>query len=138
LEETRGASGELGKDFRSFGITFGFEGTVFGLERTQTGIVKIQHAKVFYCDAKRRTELLYVHFMGLKRRWHWLGFRGKCEFYRLSPIGYGGPAVAADLFRFPWREIWYCQTWWLLRAKSFFWSMLRQALPMAAFLSARR
>ena len=101
------------------------------------GVIEIQYGKVFYSDVQRRTEFLYVHFIGLKRWWHWLGFRRQSAIYRLSPVGYGGPALAANLWTFPWRQIWSCQIF-LLRAKSFAGSMLRQVLPTSAFLFARR
>ena len=130
-------SAELAKDFCRFGITFFYDGSVGYLPHRTLAVVEVRCSKLIYNDARHQTEIIYAHFMGLKRWWHWIGFYNQARDYRLSSIGYGGPALVTRFYEFPWNHIWLFQIL-LLRSKSLIASTLRQLLPAAASLFLRR
>lgn len=127
---------ELGRTFCRQGITFGFHGEVAYLDNNQPNLVDVRDNKVVFADGTHEVEVLYVHFMGLKHWWHWLGYR-EGSHPRFSRIGYGGPTHVEALSRFPWKALWVLQVW-LVGTKSWFGGMLRRMLPHKAFLSVRR
>lgn len=133
----RPLAAELDTGFCRFGITFGFRGEVAWLDSGEAGLAEVREKQVIYADARRRAEILYVHFMGLKHWWHWLSYRPGGKNPRFSRIGYGGPKMPQALLRFPWRQIWSLEML-MVRSKSRFGGLLRKMLPMAAFLSVRR
>jgi hypothetical protein len=128
---------ELAEDFCRFGITFVHDGAIYDLPGRMPGIIEVRDGKVFFIDTEHHTEILYAHFMGLKRWWHWIGFHSQSSDYRLSSIGYGGPAVVTKFDNFPWKHIWLAQIL-LLRSQVYIASILRRLLPSAAFLFLRR
>ena len=130
-------SAELTKDFCCFGITFYYDGSIGFLPDRTLAIVEIQRGKAFYHDMLHSTEVLYVHFMGLKRWWHWRFFKRELYDYKFSSIGYGVPASARQLFVFPWKQIWRIQLL-LANLKSFTGSTLRKLLPSTGFSFVRR
>ena len=129
---------ELKKPFCSFGITFGFSGEVAGSKQVLPMVAQISNGKVVCKFGAAATEALYIHFMGLKRAWHWRGFPKITESsYRLTRIGYGGPASSEQLLRFPWRQLWWLQCL-MQNSKSYCGTLLRSLLPETVFLSIRR
>jgi len=141
LESPDSLAAELKRPFCRFGITFGFAGEVAHLESGLPALVVWQNGTVLYSDtAGSKTEVLYVHFMGLKRWWHWLSFGQRQEAresHRFSQVGYGGPVSATGLARFPWKQIYALQTQ-LQRSKSLLGGLSRRLLPGQAFLRFRR
>lgn len=135
--KTNALPSELDRAFCRFGITFGFRGEVAYLESDEPALVKVDGNRVIYSDANRQAEVLYVHFMGLKHWWHWLGYRPGEKSPRFSRVGYAGPKNAQALQHFPWRPLWAAEML-LVRAKSLSGGFLRKLLPSSAFLSVRR
>ena len=132
---------ELKRPFCRFGITFGFAGEVAHLGPQLPALVEWQNGRVFYSDTAGSTsEVLYVHFMGLKHWWHWLSFgsgRGSQSSHRFSRIGYGGPTKVVRLGRFPWKQVYEVQSL-LQSAKTLLGRFSRTLLPHRAFLRLRR
>ena len=124
------------RDFCRQGITFRFHGEVAYLDEDRPSLVDVRDKKVVFADGTREVEVLYVHFMGLKHWWYWIGYKALSH-PRFSRVGYGGPANVAALTRFPWRLVWILQTW-LVEVKSRLGGTLRRILPHGAFLSIRR
>jgi hypothetical protein len=135
--KTNTLASELDRTFCRFGITFGFRGEVAYLDADETALVEVNGNRVIYSDARRQTEVLYVHFMGLKHWWHWLDYRPGEKNSRFSRVGYGGPRNAQALLRFPWRQFWAVGML-LARTKSLSGGFLRKLLPSSTFLSVRR
>ena len=128
---------ELGRKFCRQGITFRFHGEIAYLDDDRPSLVDVRGNVVVFADGTREVEALYVHFMGLKHWWHWLGYREKASHPRFSRVGYGGPTNVRALSRFPWKTVWILQMW-LVEIKSRLGGLLRRALPHRAFLSIRR
>jgi hypothetical protein len=135
--KTNSLASELNTDFCRFGITFGFRGEVAYLDTNEVGLVELKENRAIYSDTGHQTEVLYIHFMGLKHWWHWLGYRPGERKPRFSRVGYGGPRDAQALSRFPWRQLWAAEML-LVRAKSLSGGFLRKLLPSGTFLSVRR
>lgn len=132
---------ELESPFCRFGITFGFAGEVAHLESKLPALVEWRSGRVFYSDTGgTESEVLYLHFMGLKRWWHWLSFgpgRGSHSSHRFSRIGYGGPTRVLRLARFPWKQVYELESF-LQATKTLFGSFSRNLLPGRVFLRLRR
>jgi len=128
---------ELKRPFCRFGITFGYQGEVAYLRSPHPGMVTVVDGQVIYEDAEYRSEVLYVHFMGTKRWWHWLSYRPDHIPHRLSRIGYGGPRTSAELNSAYWRMIWLVQIG-LGGLKSRVGAVLKTMLPVPLFLHLRR
>lgn len=132
---------ELQGSFGRFGITFTFFGEVAYLESADTPVVQWENGSVYYHDAAgKSTEVLYVHFMGLKHWWHWCLFDAKSFLQRthcFSRIGYGDVSSASALHYFPWKQVYWVQTC-LVRSKTGLGALLRKALPSDVFLALRR
>ena len=128
---------ELNKDFCCVNVTFDYDGTVAGLPCPAPAIVHVRSGKAFYDDGHHSIEILYVHFQGLKRWWHWVGFSKLRDTYRLSSIGYGGPHRVDRFFKLPWCYIWNIQIF-LTNCKAYCGNTLRRFLPLNTFLTVRR
>ncbi len=132
---------ELQRDFGRFGITFDFLGQVAYLSEPDAPVVHWENGSVFYTSRSgRRTEVLYLHFMGLKRWWHWClltdqALRGPRHTF--SRLGYGGPHNPLALQRFPWRQFFWLQ-YAVGNFKGIAGRFLRRHLPMETFLRLRR
>jgi hypothetical protein len=132
---------ELQRHFCRFGITFGFSGEVAHADSDALALVEWRNGNVIYCDASGASaEVLYLHFMGLKRWWHWLIFRDKIDTqneHRFSRIGYGGPAGVVGLARVPWRQVYEVQKW-LYVTKAVSGALSRKLLSVQTFVQLRR
>jgi len=132
---------ELEKKFCSFGVTFDFLGAVAHTKSASPALVRWRDGRAHFADASGRdSEVLYVHFMGLKRWWHWLSLRGAIsgqEEHRFSRVGYGGPRYASALTASPWLQIYAAQNL-LGTLKSRAGGLARRLLPAGAFRHVRR
>ncbi len=132
---------ELKRPFARLGITFDFQGRVAYSENRLPAIVRWEDGSVFYVDANGlRTEALYVHFMGLKRWWHWCFYRRSSPARRVhvfSRIGYAGIERPEQLQQFHWL-LWYRIQLILVEAKGATGRLLRKLVPSGFFLQLRR
>lgn len=97
----------LQKPFAPYGITFCFDGSVAELPTREFGVTIWNRGKVWYQSPNiGRREVLYLHFMGTKRWWHWIFYHerdqaGGC--FSFSKAGYD-PPLAMPIFAEPVRE----------------------------------
>lgn len=140
-QRTETLESELEREFCRFGITFGFEGEVAYLPGAGSAQTVWHDGRVHYADEHRdAVECLYVHFMGLKRWWHWTQLRGNLSTraeHRFSRVGYGGPRIASALAASPWLQIYKSQRA-LGQLKSRAGGLARRLLPAGAFRRLRR
>jgi len=105
---------ELNKSFGRFGLTFGFRGEVAYLKHYDVPLVRWENGSVFYTSQSgKATEMLYIHFMGLKQWWHWRFFadtKPSRQVHRFSRLGYGGPSQVRRLSKFPWLQMFWAQS----------------------------
>lgn len=77
-----------------YGITFRFDGSTAELPGRRYGVAIWDRGRVFYAESSQQlSEVLYLHFMGTKRWWHWLLFKRDSvpsDRHVFSAIGYGG------------------------------------------------
>jgi hypothetical protein len=97
---------ELASAFCRFGITYDFEGRVSFLGGNPATLVRWIDGKVYVSvEGRGESEALYVHFMGLKRWWHWVRFRrgrAMIGLHVFSRVGYGGPQSVSDVTKATW------------------------------------
>ena len=93
-----------------YGITFRFDGSIAELPERRFGVAVWERGRVFYEESHGpRAEVLYLHFMGTKRWWHWLLFRPAlvpADRHVFSAIGYGLIQGASGL-RSPLYRAWF-------------------------------
>jgi hypothetical protein len=128
---------ELRRSFCRLGITFGFRGEVVWIEDRGPSLVTVENGQVLYKNAYTTVEVMYVHFMGLKRWWHWIYYSSRNRKHNFSRVGYGGVGSISDLLSFPWVLVWRSQSVMLVcKAKSG--GVLRRLTPQPFFLYLRR
>jgi hypothetical protein len=132
---------ELRSSLARFGITFRFTGAVAYLDEADAPVIRWEDGTVYYVSANvPASEVLYVHFMGLKRWWHWcfskLDTKTQKSF-SFSRVGYGCVEEPLLLLRFPWAQIYWTQRTFLF-IKSHTGTLLRRYLPQDSFLKIRR
>lgn len=141
LVRSRPLPEELKSTFGKVGVTFDFKGCVAYSDKPDAPVVRWEKGKVYYTSGIGiTTEVLYLHFMGLKRWWHWVGFKPGAlprEAHYFSRLGYGCVKSPGQLRKFPWRQ-WYWIQSLLGGFKSTSGKLLRAILPMDAFLRLRR
>ena len=82
---------ELQKDFCRHAVTFSFKGQVADMRPASDVMVTWDQGRLWMeRPAHRKTEILYVHFMGIKHPWHWPrgGFSSHGP-HVFSKLGYG-------------------------------------------------
>ena len=107
-------SQELDKKFCRFGITFNLYGDVAYLPAADAPVVEWTNGKVYYHSATgRKTEVIYVHFMGTKLPWHWAHLKTPLNHqpssYYFSRVGYGWVTQPKELFTPRWRAVYLIQ-----------------------------
>jgi hypothetical protein len=123
-----------------FGVTFGFRGEIAFSANEQFGVARWCNGSTFLqMPGRAEVEVLYIHFMGLKRWWHWLFYTKKgggrrCQYF--SRIGYGRSGTA-DVSREPWRSFYWIQLW-LTQRKTYIGQTLRKRLSRETFRRLRR
>lgn len=134
-------SDELKGSFARFGITFAFFGEVAYLQPSDNPVVRWEKGSCYFENSNGRvTEVLYVHFMGTKRWWHWLFFNKTFVLqpaHYFSRIGYLGVRHPSELHQFPWRQFYWLQSL-CLRFKIIVGALLRRLLSKTTFLAIRR
>jgi len=141
LQRSKSLPEELNAAFGRVGVTFDFKGDVAYLVEPDTPVVRWENGSIYYTSiAGKTTEVLYVHFMGLKHWWHWCLFKSdaagnECHFF--SRIGYGGAKTPSALRQFPWQQFFWLQSI-LGNFKRISGCLLRQVLPVEIFLRLRR
>jgi len=139
--KSKDLASELNGNFARFGITFKFYGDVAYLIPPDDPVVKWENGSVYFENsAGKVTEVLYVHFMGTKRWWHWLFFNKRSalqQAHYFSRIGYNGVQHPLELHQFPWQQLYYLQCG-LYHTKAAVGALLRRLLPMSAFVALRR
>ncbi|HMD54246.1 MAG TPA: DUF6625 family protein [Phycisphaerae bacterium] len=139
--KSKDLASELNSNFARFGITFEFFGEVAYLKPPDNPVVKWENGGVYFEGSGGKvSEVLYVHFMGTKRWWHWLFFNKKSVLQKthyFSRIGYNGVRHPAQLQRFPRREFYHLQSG-LNRFKITVAAWLRRLLPVKTFVALRR
>lgn len=129
---------EIEKPLCRHAITFSFGGKVADSAQLvdpvvtwEKGVLKLER------DGKHKTEILYVHFMGLKHPWHWpaKGHLGLNHVF--SKLGYGRVRSAGDLKKIRWRilYVWQCL---LLQTKKLGGRILKPILPSEKIRALRR
>lgn len=139
--KARSLDEELETDFSRFGITFRYFGEVANTEKTEPPLVQWENGCVHYFDSSGLvTEVIYIHFMGLKRNWHWNRYDQNGPFSQkhvFSRIGYGGVSTAQMLNTFPWRQLYGVQKA-LLYLKKWLGFILKSLLPQESVINLRR
>lgn len=82
---------ELQKDFCRHSVTFSFKGRIADMRPPSDVMVTWDQGRLWMeRPAHRKTEILYVHFMGIKHPWHWPrdGFSSTGP-HVFSKLGYG-------------------------------------------------
>lgn len=132
---------ELKNSFARFGITFDFLGNVAGLGRHAPVVAEWNDGATYLISQRGpKKEVLYIHFMGTKRDWHWLFFNNELATkvsHCFSRIGYGGITTVADLTLPRWRFFYWIQRM-LQHTKSTGGGLARKLLPEQLFLLLRR
>lgn len=129
---------EIEKPFCTHAITFSFAGKVADMDWPIDPVVTWKGGKLqMNWDGDKMTEILYLHFMGLKHTWHWPKLVGTGQDHVFSKLGYGRVRSPGDLIAFRWRILygWQCL---LLRAKILGGRVLRLFLPPEKIRALRR
>lgn len=88
----------LQRRYAPYGITFCFDGSTAELPQRQFGFAVWADGHVTYtADAQPPVEVLYLHFMGTKRWWHWLWPTRQRARHSFSAVGHGFPPPASPL-----------------------------------------
>lgn len=89
----------LKKEYSPYGITFRFDGSVAELPTPEYGFAIWRDGHITYTsDSRASAEVMYLHFMGTKRWWHWLvPINEGGSLHSFSAIGYGYPAPQSKL-----------------------------------------
>ncbi len=131
----------LCKDFVPYGITFGFDGAVAELPSREFGVAVWHRGRVWYEDSNHAScEVLYLHFMGTKRWWHWLFFRQaslSLDHHVFSALGYGGIDGPRQLGTWRYKAILFLQATAEL-FRQFAGRLLRGSLGVDSFRWIRR
>ena len=97
--------------------------------------------KVHYLTADGdEREVMYLHFMGFRRWWHWSFYRSGFEGHRqhvFSKIGYGGVTRPEQLLKIHWR-FWYEAQSLMGRLKRSTGRCVRAVIPSNVFQKLRR
>ena len=129
---------EIEKPLCRHAITFSFGGKVADSVQLVNPVVTWEKGVLHLeREGKHKTEILYVHFMGLKHPWHW---PSKLYFglnHVFSRLGYGRVRSPGDLKAFRWRIL-YCWQWLLLQTKILGGRFLRLFLPPEKIRALRR
>lgn len=129
---------EIEKPLCRHAITFSFAGKVADFVQPIDPVVTWQKGALqMEWKGKRKTELLYVHFMGLKHPWHWPSNVPAGTNHVFSRLGYGRVCSPEDLKALRWQILytWQCL---LLRAKRFGGRVLKLFLPPEKIRALRR
>lgn len=89
----------LERHYAPYGITFRFDGSTAELTNRQYGFAVWRDGHVTYsASSQPPTEVLYLHFMGTKRWWHWLWpINPRGSTHSFSAVGYGFPPPQSPL-----------------------------------------
>lgn len=129
---------EIEKPLCRHAITFSFAGKIADFVQPIDPVVTWQKGALqMEWKGKRKTELLYVHFMGLKHSWHWPSNVPVGINHVFSRLGYGRVCSPEDLKALRWQILytWQCL---LLRAKRFGGRVLKLFLPPEKIRALRR
>lgn len=129
---------ELAKPFCRHAITFSFAGRVADVPQSIDPVVTWQKGKLkIEWVGNRATEILYVHFMGLKHPWHWPRQWPASSGHVFSRLGYGRVRSAGDLKKIRWQILyaWQCL---LLRGKILGGRALKRFLPATKIRALRK
>lgn len=132
---------ELSAAFCKFGLTFDYAGAIAGLDQQTPMIAEWRNGATYLLfQTGPDKEVLYIHFMGNKRGWHWMFFdadSAKNSIHRFSRIGYGGVITVKDLSLSHWGFFFWIQQL-LQNSKSGAGSIARKLMPENMFLKLRR
>lgn len=129
---------EIEKPLCRHAITFSFGGKVADLDQPVDPVVTWEKGLLLMeRDGKNKTEILYVHFMGLKHPWHWPAKTHFGPNHVFSKLGYGRIRSAEELKKMRWRILyaWQCL---LLKAKKWGGRVLKLILPSEKIRALRR
>jgi hypothetical protein len=111
------------------------------IKRKEFGVAYWTNGSVWYETPSRLpVEVLYVHFMGNKKWWHWLFLDSKitnASFHLFSPIGYGLITGSKD-FRSPMYILIRLFQMTLDKVKTTSGAFLRRFLAPSMFMRVRR
>ena len=130
---------ELRKPFCRHAITFAFGGRVADMASHEDAMVSWDQGRLWVDRAGHpRSEILYVHFMGIKHPWHWPrgGFPAGGP-HVFSKLGYGRIQSVEQLKTWQARWLYGWQTI-LLHAKVTGGKILKKVLPPETIRTLRR
>ena len=130
---------ELKKPVCRHAITFSFGGLLADISHPIDPVVEWRNGRLqMEWEMGKKTEILYVHFMGTKHPWHWpkSGFSSN-EIHVFSKLGYGRIQSIAELKTWRARLLYLWQTS-LFKAKVNMGKVLKMILPPNSVRALRR
>jgi len=130
---------ELKKSVCRHAITFSFGGLLADISQPIDPIVEWCNGRLLMeWETGKKTEILYVHFMGTKHPWHWPKSKASSNYIHVfSKLGYGRIQSLAELKTWRARLLYFWQTA-LYKAKVKIGKVLKKVLPPNSIRSLRR
>lgn len=129
---------EIEKPLCRHAITFSFAGKIADVAKPIDPVVTWHKGALqMEWGSQRKTEILYVHFMGLKHPWHWPRQPPTGPSHVFSRLGYGRVRSPGDLKTLRWQMLyaWQCL---LLQVKVWGGRVLKLILPSEKIRVLRR